>query len=565
MKFMNEKETLKLFVTAGIITKDLFKEIFRQHRDTGKVVTRLLLDKELVTVNQINTTLAAAGNSDLDSYIPDTDLLDKFREEQVRKHHVMPLFISGTKIYVAMVDPTNIDAQQMVGFASGFTQLRNIEASPEDVKRLIDTYYGRRSAILDAIKEVSSMKKQEKVEDRRFSISAVAQSDVPVVKLVDEYIQRALEEDASDIHFEPHEDRLSIRMRIDGHLQTIETIPASLVGPVTSRVKIMSQMKIDIRMIPQDGRFSRIVNDVEMDFRVSSFPGIFGESIVLRLLKRRMRVLLDDLGLAPSMLKRFRESLEADRGIFLVTGPTGCGKTTTLVSILSEVRNPKKKIVTLENPVEYQIDGAVQGQVHPQAGFTWAKGLRSILRHDPNIIMVAEIRDTETASIAIEAGLTGHFVLSTLHTNNAPGTIVRLLEMGVEPYLVSSSLIAVLAQRLVRVICPDCKKPYTPPPQLLKAVGLKDIPKTITLYRGEGCKTCRHTGFKGRTGIFELMLVTEKMRQMILDGAMTSQIEIEARKNGMQTLRQDGIRKALQGLTTLEEIISVTHEKSLEE
>ncbi len=562
MEHWSEEAIGRKLLEKKVITEFQFQDAMKIQQESGKKFTRIILEKEFTTPIKINSVLAFLACKDLDSYIPDQVLLEKFKEEQVRKHVVMPLFMLGNKAYVSMANPNDFEAQEMIAFSCGTNQIRNIEGSPEEIQKLIDKYFGRLGAIMEAIKEVNSRKKPDPMDDRKLTASGFTQSEAPIVKLVDDYIQRALEENASDIHFEPHDDGLRIRMRIDGHLHTIETIPSSLTGTVTSRIKIISQMKIDIRMIPQDGRFSKVVNDMDVDFRVSSFPGIFGESLVLRILKRRLRILLDDLGLSPSMLERFRQGLQSDRGIFLVTGPTGCGKTTTLVSILSEIRDPTKKIVTLENPVEYQIDGAVQGQIHPQAGFTWATGLRAILRHDPNIIMVAEIRDTETASIAIEAGLTGHFVLSTLHTNNAPGTIVRLLEMGVEPFLISSSLIGVLAQRLVRTVCSNCRVEYEPPVSLFENMGIRFRSESMKMYRGTGCKLCRHTGYRGRTGIFELMLLTDKMRSMILERVNTSMIEAEARKSGMHTLRQDGIRKALKGLTTLEEIMSATQEHS---
>jgi type IV pilus assembly protein PilB len=565
MENWNQQRIADVLKNKKVITEMQHQDVLRLHRETGKKVTHIILEKEMASDSKINLTLAQAGVNDLESYILKGDLLEKFKEDQVAKHLVIPLFAIGNKLFVSMADPTDIDAQQMIGFASGYTQIRNIESSPDEIKNLLNKYYSRRGAIKKAISDMkpAHSKHEQLLDDRRFATQAISQSDAPIIQLVDDYLTRALERNASDIHFEPHEDGLKIRMRIDGYLQTVETIPVSIIGPITSRLKIMSQMKIDLRMVPQDGRFSRKINDQEIDFRASSFPGIFGESIVIRLLKRRFLIPMEQLGLSTEMLAKFQNAIHTDRGILLVTGPTGCGKTTTLVTIINEIRDPTKKIVTLENPVEYQIDGIVQGQIHPQAGFTYAKGLRSILRHDPNVIMVAEIRDQETASIATEAGLTGHFVLSTLHTNNAPGAIIRLLEMGVEPYLIASSLIGVLAQRLVREICQHCKTKYKPTPALLQSIGIKEAPATLNLYRGTGCRECNHTGYRGRTGIFELMLVTDYMRQLILRKSSTAEIEIEARKAGMQSLRQDGIRKALQGITTLEEILAATQEHTV--
>lgn len=564
MENWSQERIAEALKNKKVITEMQRQEVMQIHKETGKQVTLIIYEKKMASDSKINVNLAQLQVNDLDSYLLKGDLLEKFKEEQVLKHLVVPLFTIGSKLYVSMANPKDIEAQQMIGFASGYTQIRNIEASPDEIKSLLNKYYSRRTAIKKAISDLKTTTKHDQLlDDRRFATIGVSQTDAPIVQLVDDYLTRALEKNASDIHFEPLEDGLKIRMRIDGYLQTIETIPSSIIGPIISRLKIMSQMKIDLRMVPQDGRFSRIINDQEIDFRVSSFPGIFGESIVIRLLKRRFLIPLEQLGLSSEMLNKFQKAIHTDRGILLVTGPTGCGKTTTLVTIVNEIRNPTKKIVTLENPVEYQIDGAVQGQIHPQAGFTYAKGLQAILRHDPNVIMVAEIRDQETASIATEAGLTGHFVLSTLHTKNAPGAIVRLLEMGVEPYLISSSLIGVLAQRLVRQICQNCKISFQPSPALLQSVGIKEAPASLQLYKGTGCRECNHTGYLGRTGIFELMLVTDYMRQLILRKSSTAEIEIEARKTGMQTLRQDGIRKALQGITTIEEILMATQDHSI--
>jgi len=559
MEHWSNKRIAKVLLEKKIIKKNQHQDILDTHRNSGKKITKIVVDMQIASSDQINDAISSEGCNDLDSYIIDGSLLEKFKEEDVRKHIVIPLFTQGSQIYVSMANPNDFEAQQMIGFASGLTQVRNIVSSSDDIKMMIDKFFGRRGAILEAMKEIHSRKKRDDSNGKlRYSTSTIV--DAPIVKLVDEYIQRASNENVSDIHFEPQEEGLVIRMRIDGQLHTVETIPTSLVGPLISRLKIMAQLKIDMRMAPQDGRFSRTINETEIDFRVSTFPGIFGESVVLRLLKRKLRIPIEDLGFASKSLDVFRKILYQEKGIFLVTGPTGCGKTTTLVSILHEIKDPSKKIITLENPVEYQMDGTVQGQINPRAGFTFSKGLRAMLRHDPNVIMVAEIRDSETASIAIEAGLTGHFVLSTLHTNNAPSTIVRLLEMGVEPYILASSLIGVLAQRLIRVICPDCRTAYTPSQLVLKSIGLKQIPKNLKLFKGTGCANCRHTGFKGRTGIFELMLINENIRHIILKQNSSAEIEIEARKTRIRSLREDGIRKVLQGVTTLEEIMSVTQE-----
>ncbi len=376
-------------------------------------------------------------------------------------------------------------------------------------------------------------------------------------KIVEQIMSMAIQEQASDIHFGPKDDYLWLRMRIDGKLVEKDRLPKSIEPAIISRLKILSKMDIAEKRIPQDGRFRVKVMGRNIDFRVSSFPTVKGEKIVIRLLdESQMKIELSDLGFDPDMLEKWNQIIYRPNGMVLVTGPTGSGKTSTLYSSLNAIKDVEKNIVTLEDPVEYQLEGIDQGQINPKAGFSFSAGLRSILRQDPDIIMVGEMRDLETVNIAIQGALTGHLVFSTLHTNNAPATITRLMDMGVEPFLISASVIGVLAQRLIRKICDRCKEEYSVSSDYLEKFGIQFNASEISFFRGRGCEYCNYKGTKGRIGIFELMMVNDSIREMIIKRASEADIRNAARKGGMVQLLQDGIKKALNGLVTLEEVLS---------
>jgi general secretion pathway protein E len=384
--------------------------------------------------------------------------------------------------------------------------------------------------------------------------------EAPVVRLVNLLVENAISMESSDIHIEPFEDALRIRYRIDGLLYDQETPPRRLQAAVTSRIKIMAEMNIAERRLPQDGRIRVTLQGRRVDIRVSTVPTVHGESIVMRLLDRSSVFLpLERLGFSPATRQRFESLIKRPHGIFLVTGPTGSGKTTTLYAALDKINSADRKILTVEDPVEYQLKGVNQIAVKPKIGLTFANGLRHIVRQDPDVILVGEIRDLETAEISIQAALTGHLVFSTLHTNDAPAAITRLQDMGVEPYLVASVLEGVLAQRLVRRICAACRTPDVPSPADLEALGLEISPDTL-LYRGKGCDDCRGTGYRGRTGIYELFVITEDVRSLILRRASSREIRHLAIEAGMTTLRTDGWQKAREGVTTIEEVLRVTQE-----
>ncbi|WP_391484017.1 GspE/PulE family protein [Allofranklinella schreckenbergeri] len=389
-------------------------------------------------------------------------------------------------------------------------------------------------------------------------------SEAPVIKLVNTIIGRVIDMRASDIHLEPFEDGLHVRYRVDGVIHVAEIIPQRLAPAVGSRVKLLAHLDIAERRLPQDGRIKTRVKGRELDLRVSTVPTVYGESIVMRVLDRAsVRLNLDDMGFAPDTLARFNELLAKPHGIFLVTGPTGSGKTTTLYAGLAKLDADSQKIITVEDPVEYQLAGINQIQVHPQINLTFANALRAILRQDPDIIMIGEMRDGETAQIAVQSALTGHLVLSTLHTNTAPGAIVRMEDMGVERYLITSSVNGVLAQRLVRTLCPHCKQPHDLAPHVLEETGLaRFLQPGQTLYRPVGCEHCRGSGYKGRTGIHELMVLDEVLRRAILDGKDAAELGSLAAQRGMLSLYEDGLRKAAAGVTSLEEVTRVTQDQS---
>jgi len=372
-------------------------------------------------------------------------------------------------------------------------------------------------------------------------------------------ITRAVEGRTSDIHIEPFENNMKVRYRIDGALTEVEALPKRIQPAVISRIKIMSRMNIAERRLPQDGRIKLRVSGRDIDLRVSTIPTVYGESIVMRILDRGTAlVVLDHLGFPESIIEKYDKLITTPYGMMLVTGPTGSGKTTTLYASLNKINSSDKKIITVEDPIEYQIDGINQIQVKPQIGLTFANGLRHIVRQDPDVIMVGEIRDIETAEISIHSALTGHLVFSTLHTNDAPGAVTRLLDMGIEGFLVSSSLIGVLAQRLVRVICSKCREPYSPSQDMIDKIGL--LPENFQAYHGSGCEECRGTGYSGRTAIFELMLVDSSLRNLVLEKASADVIRKYAVSNGMQVLRDSGWEKVRQGVTTIEEVIRVSQE-----
>jgi type II secretion system protein E len=497
----------------------------------------------------------------------DLSLLDRFPQKFIHRETLFPIRQNNGTLVVATNDPFNLYPLDELSVATGQTVVP-VLARRSEIVNLIKAHLGVGSETVEGLLAQTDdrVELMEELETDGSELSEMAQ-EPSVVRLVNEILLEAIESRSSDVHVESQASGLHIRYRIDGvlHPQPVPPEITRFQAAIISRLKIMARLNIAERRLPQDGRIELRVAGREVDVRVSVIPMIHGEGIVLRLLdKGGMDFTLSNLGMSDELYRTFQELIRLPHGIVLVTGPTGSGKSTTLYSSLLEIRSGETKIITTEDPVEYQLEGINQIQVHPKIGLTFANTLRSILRHDPDIVLVGEIRDLETAENAIQASLTGHLVFSTLHTNDAAGAYMRLTDMGVEPFLVSSTVEAVMAQRLVRTLCPQCKEPYQPAPSELPDDFPFDLlPETGSLYRVAGCRECRHVGYQGRVGLFELLVTTEKIRQLAHDRASTWVIQQEAIREGMRTLREDGWRKVLSGRTTVEEVVRVTKGNTL--
>ncbi|MBM3328393.1 MAG: type II secretion system protein GspE [Calditrichaeota bacterium] len=545
----------EILIAQGLITKEQLDEGLAQQKQAKKKIGETLIDLGYLTETDVFSALGdqlGVPYVSLSFYSVDSSVINLISEQFARQYKVVPLFRIANSLTLGMVDPLNLAVIDQVVRATGLEVEPSI-CSQHDIDQAIDHYYGTTSALDEVVQVLGAEEKEEAVDT--YSLAAQA-SDAPIVKLVNLMLAQAVKEKASDIHIEPEESLLRVRFRVDGIMREIYTQPKKLQGAIISRLKIMASLDIAERRVPQDGRIQMMVEGKPIDLRVSTLPTVYGENVVLRILdKSNLQVKLSNLGFGPKE-DIIRGMLERPNGLILVTGPTGSGKTTTLYSALNEVSKMDVNTITLEDPIEYRLPLIRQSQVNVKAGMTFAAGLRSILRQDPDIVMVGEIRDAETAKIAVEAAMTGHLVLSTLHTNDAPGALPRLVDMGVEPFLVATATAGVLAQRLVRRICTNCKAGFEPPESTLKAVGLDG--QAVALYKGEGCRACSGSGYKGRLGIYEVLAIDETIRDLVIGNASADKIRHAAREAGMLTLREDGIRKALEGLTTLDEVFRVT-------
>ncbi|OGX37647.1 MAG: type II secretion system protein GspE [Omnitrophica WOR_2 bacterium RIFCSPHIGHO2_02_FULL_50_17] len=535
-----EKKSLgEWLLEQGVITSKVWQEAQEEERKTGRPLRKVLVEKGAISEEDMVSFLARQMDIpriELSNYLIDTKVIDCVPEVLARKYQLIPILKIGRNVTCAMADPMNIFALDEVRMNTGLTVEPAVSTEAE-IKKALDEYYGVRGSMEEVIKGLDEhklgIKDGEEVELKR--LAGIA-DEPPVVRLVNIMVMEAVREGASDIHVEPQEESLAIRFRIDGVLYEKESPPKHFQSAIISRIKVLANLDIAERRRPQDGRFHMKMENRQIDLRISCVPTIYGENVVMRLLDATSAVLgLEQLGFARETLTHYRKLVKQAHGIILVTGPTGSGKTTTLYASLNILNTPEKNIITIEDPVEYRLHGIRQIQVNLQADLTFAKGLRSVLRQDPDIIMVGEIRDLETAEIAIQAALTGHLVFATLHTNDAPGAVTRLLDMGIEPYLISSSVIGVIAQRLVRLFCKGCE--------------------------GKGCKACLNTGYKGRMGIYELMILNEDIRQLITQKSSSEEIRKAAIKAGMKTLREDGLEKVTQKLTSQEEVLRVTQEE----
>lgn len=551
----------------GLITADQLSAVKLESINSGQPIDKILLQHNLVTLDKITQAKAQILNVPfikLEGRAISSDVLNLVPEPAARRYRIIPFEKSKEELWVAMEDPLDIQIIQFVEKRSGM-RIKSFLALKEDILKAIDDQYSQNltTDVTSALNEVQSVKPEEQVAQGPEIIR-----EAPVSNIINQLLEYAIKIRASDIHIEPQEDRTRVRYRIDGILQEKILLPKGVHDALVSRVKILSVLKIDEKRLPQDGRFTYQYGQNIVDLRISTVPTVFGEKVVMRLLpKSTSAPTLLELGLRGVSLKALESQLLRAHGIILICGPTGSGKTTTLYSILSKISTTKVNIVTIEDPVEYQIPGVNQVQVNPGVGLTFASALRSFLRQDPNIIMVGEIRDTETADLAIQAALTGHQVFSTVHTNSAAGSPPRLLDMGVEPFLLTSALNAVVGQRVVRKICQRCKVEFNASPEVISNVRQtlgKFIPTSLAvvmkLYKGQGCNFCSNTGYLGRTGIYEVLVITDQIAKLILEHASSGEIEEAGVAAGMITMKQDGYLKVLEGVTTMEEVLRVAQD-----
>ena len=563
---MDPRQVIDVFRERGLLNEAQADEFFQYAVEHHQSIEKTLIESGLVDETgfvQVIAESLGAELIDLSALEPDAGTLALIPAGLVRLHGAFPVAASGNTIFTALVDPFNSRAIEDLRFALG-REIVPVVGFPARVRELIHQYYKSGNKELDQVlgEFGGELFVEEREEEEEFNLQAVAAeaNAAPVVKYVDLILDKAIAARASDIHFEPFEHEFKIRYRVDGALYEMDPPPHRLALPVISRVKVMSNLNIAERRLPQDGRIQRMINGKQVDLRVSTLPTAFGESVVLRVLDRsNVNLELETLGMPDEIMDYIEEVIERPNGIFIVTGPTGSGKTTTLYSCLRKINTIDSKLLTAEDPVEYEIDGIIQVPINDSIGLTFSRVLRAFLRQDPDRILVGETRDTETAQIAIQASLTGHLVFTTLHTNDSTGAVTRLVDMGIEPFLISASLEAVLAQRLIRKICENCKTPYEPSEKVLASLGLSihEIGDK-NFYYGKGCEVCNQTGYKGRKGIYELLKITDPIRAMINDRAPGVLIRQKAIELGMTTLREDGMRSIYDGLTTIEEVVKYT-------
>ena len=532
-------------------------EVAEECERSGKSAMEVIENFGLLTRQEMLQMMA----DNLGSYVWDPsagdisrDIIEMVDENTARTHAVLPVQFDGDSLYVAMARPLDYQTVETVHFIVG-KPIIPVPCDPDEFDRAFLRYYPEKvDSVADIVAEFGEHAEAEEMEDEDHA------NDAPIIKFVDVVMQQAIRDKASDIHFEPFEKSFRIRYRVDGALYELPPPPRSLAIPVISRVKIISGLNISERRRPQDGRIQTKMNGRPVDLRVSCLPTSYGESVVLRVLDRSVVNLeLDALGIGEDVLAKIREIIRLPNGIMLVTGPTGSGKTTTLYSALGEINNPEDKLLTAEDPVEYDIEGIMQCPINDAVGMTFQKALRAFLRQDPDRILVGEIRDFETAQIAVEASLTGHFVFSTLHTNDAASTVTRLMDMGVEPFLIASSLAGVLGQRLIRRVCKNCKTMYTPTDNDLERLGLeRSQVEGIQFCYGKGCPICNNTGYKGRKALTELLCVDQEMRDMISSGAPANALRDKACQLGMRPLREDGLLAIFNGETSVDEVVRYT-------
>ncbi len=563
-----------LLVSEGFITERQLEKARADSERRGDPLQKTLVSMGFVSDKDIVESMGkqmGVAFVDLDRIDLDIDLAKSIPEHLAQRYKVIPVAQKDNRLTLAMVDPLNVLAIDDIRLITGF-DIEPVIATEEEILKAIARLFGVTDmvAVEDQVKEISatefgSMEVEDEVEEE-IALDKLKElvDEAPIVRVVNLIISQAINDKASDIHIEPEARAVRVRYRVDGVLHDVMSPPKHIQAPMVSRIKIMASMDIAERRIPQDGKIHLRHDGREFDLRVSTVPTIHGEKVVMRILDKGSVMLgLNKLGFSEINQRLFEEVVERPYGMILVTGPTGSGKSTTLYSCLNKLNTGTTNILTIEDPVEYQLPGVNQVQVNTKANLTFASALRSFLRQDPDIIMVGEIRDQETARIAVEAALTGHLVLSTLHTNDASGAVSRLVEMGVEPFLVASSVIGVLGQRLARTICPNCKEAYSPTPDAVKRFGLAMYSDSeLNFYRGRGCDHCKMTGYRGRTGIHELMPMSDRVRGLVLHRSSTAEIKQAAMEEGMRTMQDDGLNKVLAGVTSMEECLRVVYVES---
>ncbi len=543
-----------LLITAGTINQDQLSEALMLQKQTGQRLGDILIDNNIISEQQLIDALQlqlGVDFIDLTAVSIPVELAKFVPRAIAKKYCTVPVKLYKDELYIAINDPLNFPAQEEIKSASHKNVIPMI-ATRNAIEEAIATLYGNEGtarAIEEMKQEAGASKDIMPVQRQQADMEASA----PTIRFVNSVIERAVTERASDIHLEPQDDEMVVRMRIDGALRKILTVPSNLQSTVISRLKVMGGMNISERRIPQDGRAMVRVNTHEIDLRISSMPTVYGEKIVLRLLdKTEQHITSRSIGLMGEDLEKYQNLLKNSSGVILIVGPTGSGKSTTMCAMLQELSSEETNIMTLEDPVEYNIPGVNQCQINEKTGMTFASGLRAILRQDPDIISVGEIRDGETGTIAIRSAITGHLVLSTLHTNDSISAIDRLSDIGIEPYMISSALRGVISQRLVRKICPYCRKAYTPTEDEREILGIAPD-KEVSFYKGEGCPECHHTGYKGRRGVFEILTINKKLRKLISDGASYDELYTAARESGFVTMQENCRDLVLNGDTTAEE------------
>jgi general secretion pathway protein E len=555
-----------ILVEQGRITAETLEEALAAQREKGEPLGQVLLQQKRITESELMAGLAAQLNLEVMTHISDEhlrlELVERLPIQYLKKNLVFPFQPDDGTLRVAVSDPLHLEVLDDLRVLYGKERIIPVLVPAREIVSAINRTYGQAN---DTAEQIIQDLDQEEGKPLFTDLEEGGDlldetSDAPIIKLVNHLFSQAVKSRASDIHVEPYQQNLQIRFRLDGVLYNILNLPRRLHAAVVSRIKVMARLNIAEKRLPQDGRIDLKIGERLVDVRVSCLPTTFGERVVLRLLEKSGKLLsMKEIGLSRRALEEMQRLLRISHGIILVTGPTGSGKTTTLYAALSHINSPDKNILTIEDPIEYQIDGIGQMQVNAKINLTFANGLRSMVRQDPDVILVGEIRDLETAEIAIQAALTGHLVFSTLHTNDAASAVTRLIDMGIEPFLVSSAVEAIIAQRLLRLVCHRCREPYEPDEAELAELGLKPAPRrAMRFHRAKGCPACLETGYRDRTGIYEFLRMTEGIKGLVLKTSDANQIKKAAVAEGMKTLRDDGIRKVLEGRTTVGEVLRIT-------